>query len=613
MTTLWSQISLRNAWWLLLALQPLLMWMLAGLRQRMRKDEFADASLLPWVMSRQGVTGRHSWWRQLALLLAWCALATAMAGPRIQQRVVGGDEKHDLILQVVVDVSYSMSARDVIPTRLQRVKLELQDLISRLQQTRMGIIVYAARAHVMIPPTSDKSVLRQVVEVIRVRSLPTEGSDMFTALSLARQQLVNSKKQARAILLVSDGEVSDDSAQAQQGLTHLVTALRQDNIRLFTLGVGTAQGSALLDDQNGWLQQNGRSVVTRLHSARLQQLANTGNGDYAEVADDDSEWQLLYDAGIARMQARPIHGENGQLIVWQDLSPWFVLPGIMLLLLAYVRLSEVKPATTAAFLLCLVFVAAMLQTLPSQAAQPSYPDAFALYQVGKYQQAVKQFARLPGYRARMGEGTSLYQLKQYPNAAAVFIQAVLDANTDAQRADALFNLANCYFKQDEYRRAANTYRDALRYRPLMAMAKTNLAYAQALQEKAQQTPGAPTRRAGTGARMAPAAANTDVGKGRVSLDDSNESTPLHRSPAVPSSGPAQPAQLAEKARAVTGKIDLDKDVQWTYDITRARDISVQDALITVDKGVFWQRLYESEEDFPAPRERPEVLPGVPPW
>lgn len=614
MMGLLNEISLRNPWWLLLALQPLLLWLLAALRQRLRQDDFADASLLPWVMSQRKLTGSRKYLRQLALLLAWCAFAVAMAGPRSLQRIVANGESQYLTLQVVVDESYSMSARDITPTRIERTQLELHDLLERLQQVRMGLIVYAARAHVMIPPTADKSVLRHAIDSLRVRELPTEGSNMFNALNMARQQLTSARGKQRAILLISDGEMNRDSALDQQQLTSLVAALRQDNIRLYTLGVGTPQGAALLNDQNGWLQHDGRAVVTRLHAARLQTLAQQGNGAYAEVADDDSDWRTLYDDGIARLRSIPDADDATQQVIWQDLSPWFVLPGMVLLLLAYVHIPLPKRSAGSLLLLCTIFLSGVLHAPSSQAADAAYPAAYALYQAGKYQEAARGFARLPGYAARMAEGASLYQLQQYPKAAVVYIQAVLDADSDPQRAAALFNLGNSYFKQQAYAQAVNTYRDVLRYQPTFAAAQTNLSYARALQQNAMQNQQAATDRAGTGQDMARAMPGTDVGKGRVGIDESESKTPL----SLPLSIDTTPQQggdrtLLEQAKPATEKIERNADVQWTYDITRAQDIQPQDTRVAIDESVFWQRLYEAEEDFPAPLERPEVLPGVAPW
>lgn len=607
-----QEISLRNPWWLLLALQPVLLWLLAILRRRWQPDTFADAALLPWVVSSQQGTRTKQWLRQLTLVLAWCSLALAMAGPRVLQRIVAEDSSQFLQLQVVVDESYSMSARDISPTRLQRAVLELHDLIDRLHQVRMGIIVYAARAHIMIPLTSDKAILRESIAALRVRELPTEGSGLVNALHLARQQLSDADNAQRAILLISDGGLSRDDAQTQQRVTRLVTALRQDKIHLYVLGVGTAQGAPLLNDQNGWLKRDGRSVVTHLQSARLRKLAQLGNGAYAEVADDDSDWQALYDDGIARLALSRRSAAKAGQVIWRDLSEWFVLPGLVLLLLAYARLPVAHPATLSTHVLCLFMLATLFHAPPSHAAQGNYASAYALYRAGHYQQAAQQFARQPGYTARMAEAASWYHLKQYPKAATGYIQAVLDADNDAQRAAALFNLGNSYYQQAAYARAARTYRDVLRYQPGFAAAKINLAYARALQEK-RIAPPPVGGRAGTGYHTAPAQPNTEVGKGRVSIEESEHTTTTASPTPDNAATPVGNTKLLQQARPATNKIELDKDRQWTYDITQAKNISPADTRVADDPSVFWQRLYEAEEGYPAPRKRPEVLPGVAPW
>ncbi|MEJ2361394.1 MAG: VWA domain-containing protein [Gammaproteobacteria bacterium] len=604
-------IELRNPWWLLLALQPLVLWLLMRLRQRRRVDAFADKALLPWVESA-GQNARSPWrLRQLALVLAWCSLALAMAGPRILQQTVAANTSQFLQLQVVVDESYSMSARDVSPSRLQRAVLELHDLIDRLHQVRMGIIVYAAHAHVMIPGTSDKSILRQSVAALRVRQLPTEGSGMFNALRLAQTRLLASDHVARAILLVSDGGILHDDAASRQRLTRLVSGLRQHNIHLYVLGLGTPQGAPLLNDQNGWLKYAGRPVVTRLAATRLQRLAQLGNGAYAKAADDDSDWRTLYDDGIARLALQEQAGTKNGVQIWHDLSAWFVLPGLILLLLAYVRVPVLPRAGVSALVCGMLLLVSLSYAPQGQAAEDNTATAWRLYRQGHYSQAAQAFARRAGFQARMAEAASWYQAKNYPRAATVYIQAVLDADSDQQRADALFNLANCYYRQARYARAARTYRDVLRYRPNFSPARINLSYAEALQTKPYQVPPVGGR-AGTGYHTAPAKPDTDVGKGRVSIDESEHSGKTS-GPVLDRNNIQGQANLLQQARPASSQVELNKDTQWTYDITRARDIRTQDTRISVDQSVFWQRLYEAEEGFPAPRRRPEVLPGVPPW
>lgn len=613
MMVLWHAISFREPWFLLLALQPLLMWTLALLRRRWQHVAFADTALLPWVVSPQQVSGVRHYLRALAVLLAWLVFALAMAGPRILLQNFDTSPRDMVNLEVVIDTSFSMSANDTLPTRLQRAKLELQDLLDRTQQVRMGIIVYAGRAHVMLPPTTDKSVLRQAIDAIEVRQLPSEGSNMFAGLHMAQQQLQVNGATARAVLLISDGELKDTDAQVQQQVKQLVDELRQQQTPLYILGVGSAHGTALLNNQNGWLQQDGRTVVTRLHAKRLQSLAQASNGAFAEVADDASDWQTLYDNGIARLH--PVaHEENTETAIWQDLSPWFVFPGMLLILLAHVRRPLPRDIGKTSVLLVAIGIGVMLHAPTSQAAEQDYAAAYAKYHAKQYEEAAREFARLPGYISRMAEAASLYQLQQYSRAAAVYIQAVLDANDDVQRAASLFNLGNTYFKQAAYVQAADSYRDALRYQPALAAAKINLSYAQALQQQAQ-TESLLEGRAGIGTHMAPTAPGTDVGKGRVSIDE-HSTTPPSTPPAPTDTTPRQSGSslgLLQQAKPVTQQIQRDADVSWTYNIRFAQDIPPSSIHFSVDEAIFWQRLYEAEEDFPAPLSKPVTLPGVRPW
>ena len=112
--------------------------------------------------------------------------------------------------------------------------------------------------------------------------------------------------------------------------------------------------------------------------------------------------------------------------------------------------------------------------------------AYQAYEREAYQDARQWYARVPGYPGRMGEGSSSYQLGKYDHAVRQFVRATLDANSDPQRADALFNLANTYFKLSRFQEAVAIYGDALRYRPQDEKITRNLAYAQALLKKAEE-------------------------------------------------------------------------------------------------------------------------------
>ncbi len=150
-------------WAGLLALAPLLLAWLARRRQR-RLNAWADPHLLPWAVAARGVRRPVTGWIDA---LAWLLLAVAAAGPRLPLELpasVDSVPRHGLSLMVVLDVSASMAATDIAPSRLQRARLELADLAGRLRGERVGLIVYAGRAGLLLPPTEDPALFLRALE-----------------------------------------------------------------------------------------------------------------------------------------------------------------------------------------------------------------------------------------------------------------------------------------------------------------------------------------------------------------------------------------------------------------------------------------------------------------
>lgn len=606
MNSLLQSIELRNSGWLLLALQPGIVLLLAWLVRGIRQDAFADSHLLPWVRGQRHSSGHTHLLRHLLLFLAWGLLAIAMAGPRIAQQTLDRREDQFIELQIVVDLSRSMTANDVLPNRVQRGKLELLTLIDRLQDTRAGLIVFAGKAHVMLPATSDKNVLRHAINLLNTRQLPTEGSNLADALSLAAQQF-SPQSQPRAILLISDGEThGNDNTE----LSTLVSELKQTATQLFVLGIGSREGAPILSDTTGWLQHDGRAVVTRLATERLQMLAQIGHGRYSEVTDDDEDWQRLYDEGIARLIAPVLNAQADESVIWQELSNWFLLPGLIMLILSYAQLAWPRTSHASALVLILSLIA---NGYPRPAAaEAGYAEAYQLYAQGEYRAAAQRFARLQGFEPQMAAGASHYQLQDYPQAAVHFMYATLAANDDQQRGRALFNLANAYFKQADYQQAEQLYLDTLRYLPDWRAAQLNLEYARVLQQQALEEPPVASRE-GTGIRSARVQDNVSINRGRISLDETSNPPDIdfdRNSALTDNKQASDPLQLSAP---LTDKIQLDEDTSWTYDITEPQAIQQRHVQFKVDEALLWQRLYEYEEGFVAPLERPYNVPGTPPW
>ena len=615
MSTFLTGLEWREPIWFWLALFP---WVLLLARQFLMDSlskDYATPKLLPWARAQRAVSIRHNtFWRQLLLGVAWILFSASLAGPRIAQTVFDTDQENYGQLLVVVDVSRSMTADDIPPGRLQRVKLELLDLIDRTEQTRMGLIVYAARPHLLAPATADKSLLRFYVQQLRYGLLPTLGSDLTAALAFAGGQF-DSGTFAKSILVIGDGEIAADNATNERSLDQTVARLRQQEITVYALGAGTRKGAAILAEDGSWLRYQNTDVVSRLQEARLKRIASLGGGSYSEIRNNDGEWQSLYDQGIARQHTRTAMARGAGWIIWKEFYAWFLIPAVLLWLAAYLRPLRREHGLSSLALFAIA-VATLMPNSELEAAEAGWQeDAYHAYKNQSYQDARQRYARVPGYAGRMGEGSSYYRLEKFDQAIRQFVRATLDANDDRERAAALFNLANSYIKLSRYDDAIPIYRDALRYQPQDARIARNLGYALALRKKEQERNEA-LGRLGIGPKAITPPEGSDISDAGIRLDTERDTT---RAPAPPltTTTPGPDSDLVRqgirRAELAATNIENTDDPTWTYDIKSPEGVALKADTIQNDESILWQRILEYEEEFPVLVETPYELPGVQPW
>ena len=213
MMTWWQSFAFREPLWLLLSLQPVVMLAITALIRHTRRDTYADAALLPWATLPANASLTRRLYPHVFLLLAWIAFAVALAGPRRVEKIIDTDISRATEVIVVLDLSHSMAARDVLPSRIERAKIELNHFVSHATGLRIGLVVFAAQPHLVSPPTTDKQVLQHYLSTLHTRLLPSEGSDLSAALAFAAKQLHTDVAHSRALLLVSDGEANLIDAQ----------------------------------------------------------------------------------------------------------------------------------------------------------------------------------------------------------------------------------------------------------------------------------------------------------------------------------------------------------------------------------------------------------------
>lgn len=537
--------------------------------------------------------------------LAWILLAISLAGPRTPDPIT--DEyysgKSDILL--LLDVSRSMQATDIRPNRLKRARIEIAQLLDMLKGERVSSMVYAARPHLLHPFTRDYRLVRFYLENLQQNLLPTEGSELRTALTQAQEYLRGRHNPTAAILLVTDGDL--DQAQLE--------GLNKSEFPLYILAIGTEDGSPLPSAGGGWLQVEGKPVYSATRRALLEKLAQQQGGKAVMMSDDDSDLIALYRKGILSQAGAGTTAKTTQQR-WYEWYPYTLLPAFLILVFLSLprAVFSTSPATVPALLVLLLLLAPVVTVLADErAAQQGAQQAF---QQQRFEAARRLYAQVPDFAGRMGEGVSAYRLKDYTHAIVQFTQAFLLAADDHQRAWALYNLGNSHFQRKEYARALDCFRDALRYNPQLITAKHNHDFTAALIRDLPRTVSrAPSKRlaGGRGPRTGTA---DSIGTGSFAMDpEDNEQnrTALEGHAAEIKAADNQIGSGERDARTHDGKAAADSQ-RWQTVSAQALFQAKQQADTLREKQVlFWKSLFESEEGFPAPVETPLPITGVRPW
>ena len=438
--------------WLLLVIPPALLaffWWAGRTRQRLL-TQFIQARLLPTLTV--GISATRQKISVGCLVLAVVCLILALARPQW-----GFDweemKQRGLDIVVAIDTSKSMLAEDIAPNRLARAKLAALELMQRARADRLGLVAFAGSAFLQCPLTIDDAAFRQSVEALNVNIIPQGG----TAIAQAIETALTAFKEGdnyKVLVLFTDGEDHDS------GALEAAEKAAKDGMRIFTIGIGTAEGELLrIKDAQGGSDyirdEQGNVVKSHLNERLLQQIGGATEGGFYLPLRGAKAIDTLYDQGLAKLPK----AEHQEKFVRQyhDRYHWPLAVAIVLLLAEMLfperkRESKARPAATAPTLSGAKTLVFLLLMLPG-AVRGSPASALREYKAGNYDQAVKEYEQLlkrksDDPRLHFNAGAAAYRNHQFEEAAKQFNSTLASPDLKLQ-GQAYYNEGNALFHLGE--------------------------------------------------------------------------------------------------------------------------------------------------------------------
>ena len=364
---------------------------------------------------------------------------------------------------VIADVSRSMLAKDLPPSRLAREKLAVQDLAMQLQGDRLGLVAFAGDAFLQAPLTLDYDAVLNAAAELDTDLIPRGGTNLGGAIDLALEAFGKAEGGHRAILLFSDGEPTEDTEQGK-GMEAAARAA-EAGVRIYTVGFGTPEGALIpLGGEGNFVRdQDGKIVHTALDEDVLRGLAKAANGFYVRFTGEASI-KAVVEQGLsqlktgeidARQARRPIERYQWPLGAGILCLSWALLLGERRRTREPAPIPRKPPMPVAAVGLAVlgIWMTAVPRQVRAEDANPPTANALDLYRSGDYKDAYRAFEELAKKNPQMDSlqfnaGTSAYMGKQYDDALDAFNRTLTSTDPNLQ-AKANYNFANTLFRRGE--------------------------------------------------------------------------------------------------------------------------------------------------------------------
>lgn len=383
-----------------------------------------------WISIRQlgyRADGSQKW-----LLVSIALVIVALSRPVLEQKPVSVEQMGSDVI-IAVDLSYSMRATDVAPSRLSAAKTLLSDLVRSDVQDRFGVIGFTTSAIILSPLTKDTELLEHLFGSLDESQIITKGTAVMSALELARKM---SYAKEPLVILLTDG--GDEASYAKEA-----DFVRENNLRTSVVMLGTAQGSTLSEGEGTLKDENGHIVVSSRNDA-IGEVVEAGGGKMIEGADTSSVRELIRQSRHEDFQGK------STVLRYQEL---FYVPLILALIAFILSMTSLGSKVSKSILVVLALIG-----VSSNADVLDFAYLYGAkksYEAKNYERSAQLYAHVPSPKAKYNQATALYKAGKYHNALSLY--QGIKSDDPIFKATLYYNSGNCYVRLQEFENA----RDAL--------------------------------------------------------------------------------------------------------------------------------------------------------
>lgn len=293
-------------------------------KRKLKLKKFGDLSLLKQLMPDVSSSRKSLkfWLMIAALALLIVMLARPQMGTKISQ-----EKRKGIEVIISLDISNSMRAEDVVPSRLDKSKMLVENMVDNFTNDKVGLVVFAGDAFIQLPITSYYVSAKMFLQNTDPSLIATQGTDLAGAIELSSKSFTQQDKVGRAILIITDGE------DHEGGAIEAAEKARKNGIRVFVLGVGSTKGSPVPDGNGGYMKDNsGQEVISVLNEEMCKQVAQAGGGAYIHV-DNTSLAQRQLNDELTKLQKGDISS-----VVYSEYDEQFQAVGILVLILLIIEM-----------------------------------------------------------------------------------------------------------------------------------------------------------------------------------------------------------------------------------------------------------------------------------